>query len=146
MAVPVSEARETSLFVYRLAASPHAIQSALRALHQGLRLRAREARREDVPANWDDRRESHGKPQMSSRIVAARWDPAIQRLACSGCAGMFSDKSNRSQYCANALSTSFAEEPNCDKSYRWLADCLVAWLAMRPRIRCSASRGNDHPK
>ena len=43
-------------------------------------------------------------------------------------------KPNRWQYVANALSTSSALAPNCDRSYRWLADCLFAWLATSTRM------------
>ena len=55
-------------------------------------------------------------------------------------------KPNRWQYVANTLSTSPAEEPNCDRSYRCFADCLLAWLATRARMRRSASCDNDQPK
>ena len=55
-------------------------------------------------------------------------------------------KPNRWQYVANTLSTSPAEEPNCDRSYRCFADCLLAWLATSTRMRRSASCDSDQPK
>jgi hypothetical protein len=80
-----------------------------------------------------------------SRRVAAL-DHAIERAACFCCAPAECQKPNRWQYGAKAWSTSATEKPNCDKSYRWLADNLLAWLATRERMRCSASRDSDQPK
>src|SRR5205823_503824 len=55
-------------------------------------------------------------------------------------------KRNRWQYGANASSTFSPEEPNCDRSYRWFADCLSACAATSTCMRCSAAGDNDQPK
>src|SRR5215472_528191 len=81
-----------------------------------------------------------------ARYVAARWNQAIERVVCSCSTGVNMAKLNRRQYGAKAWSTSSAEEPNCDRWYRWFADCLSVCLATSARMRCSAPDDIDQPK